>query len=1363
MGRKKTQLLTRDQYGRHVAVLRCAELIHAHGSETGPVELRQEDSRFSPWDDLTEIHRAGTGRETHVWQVKRQRERLSQEQLDPLLRTLGERTELVAHLALYHPVEVQDVGSLTSLDELCQRVRQPGFDGETATEWSATEGEWILFVQNLLEGSIEAAFRLFERLFVEPLGPAQQIKRQALVLLDRHFVEPTGVHDRLMTFFADYPDGAVRITHALLEKELRAFERHSSPGTATAASLKRAYLDAVVESYGRLSPLRFLSGRGGPNASGPRLSEIFAMPALRSSSEDEEPPRIPKKPTMTGNVFAPSEEEELPAPLLERGLARTDELRLVELLRDPQRLAERPLFLLEGGVGAGKSTILEHLLFVLAERAQQEPEAPLPVRIESRRLAHGLAEAVAHGVPPIDPRLLQAHLPGVIYLVDGLDEVDPRRSRKVQECLDELSRQSSTVAMVMVGRPSTTYVEVPDRTVRLRIAPWSRAQLDDFLEKWHQHDPERVTALSPLVRNQALLPVLSNPLTATFALLLAKEEPEALKNRASLFRGIVGRLFSDWVKHREPPEGAPRPSWATIAPAFRQLALESLKEGKEDLTQSDLRKHLGQEAIDRELEWIDEAHRWFGLLMYQEDGRYRFLLKGIAEHLAGAELLERGPQEMLAAAREKWAEEPVRHALGLGLERKGSQWVIDTLHKLLPGPRGVRVAELRPLLVAAQVSLDLGETGGSVVEPIAEALSTLLTLETSVWIQRVVGETVREMARVGGDGWDALFRRLLPRLLAQGEPAQWYAAQADQTCGWWLGALKHRDPNVRRVAVDRLSAWVDEPKIREALFQQLADETYSPFSEAPALRAGLALRRAARDENFRGLQPFLIQQASSGGQLLGGAAALALLPGEAPTPLLAKCLRKLHQGIWSYPVIVEELAASPERAAELEAVWMNWRSDTHDSRTMPLEPIVPRAGKLAPLSSWGRRQGLRAIGPAMARWSLAEWQHLGFLVKDHALTLALSEVAWDHPQGMEEWLRHSEAAWLTPDAELLLGEAAVRHLSLRTALLERWRMTQDESARSLFPGGALAALIAGGDEEAARVYAQWLHVTIWLRTGYESVFLSPTALRHPTVRPAAIERAMDIWKQFREGELKEGKRITLSGFVMASVLGALRPAWEDATDLRQELLRLAREGTGEDLTHALRVFSSPAYPRELEDILVARFEGLAEQNRADHLGHVGFWIDWAERASITARLQPALEKVRLWKSWHRFLATAALLPLQPGQARWLSQEVAQDWPDVWDLLFLRRSMLARLVHANIAAWHQRWREVMEPDAIPIRSVFELARILGPRLDPKQQKELYATLHARLGVLETYWIRDGRDPWDSVRLADLYARLRFEAE
>ena len=386
----------------------------------------------------------------------------------------------------------------------------------------------------------------------------------------------------------------------------------------------------------------------------------------------------------------------------------------------------------------------------------------------------------------------------------------------------------------------------------------------------------------------------------------------------------------------------------------------------------------------------------------------------------------------------------------------------------------------------------------------------LLTLETSVWFPQVTAEVVREMARLGGPCWDALIRRVAPHLQPRCSPAAWYLAQRDQGRDDWLEALKHRDDRVRRVALDQLAAWVDERKVRHALLDQLLDQTHPPFQEAPALRAGLVLRRATRDEFFQQTLPDLLELAENGGQLRGGAVALALRPGEAPAPLLVSCLHELAQGGMVYPEVLQELAAQPDGEAALGESWKDWRSAIMHPKES-VEPAKVGTDETPPLSEEGLRNLHRAIGPAVARWSPDERRQFGLLLTGKEVTRALCEAAWDHPQAMLERLEQSTDLWLSPDDELHLGEAAVRHPSLRAALLARWERCKDDHERSTFPGGALSALVARGDETAAEAYAQWLRTTFWLQGSFVSVFLSPAALRHPTVRPVAIERARDAW------------------------------------------------------------------------------------------------------------------------------------------------------------------------------------------------------------------------------------------------------------
>ena len=224
--------------------------------ESGPIELRQEDSRYAPWDDLTEIHREASGHQTqHVWQVKRQQEKLKREELGPLLKALHESPSVVAHFAFYRLVDIQKVGSLTQLSELCERVRRLGFDPDSALELSTAERSWLHFGRKLLGCSDVEVLALFSRLEVEELGEERLLQRRTRHLLERRFTEPDKAHDRLLTFLATHTDGAIRITAELLEKQvLEGLEQRLIPGTASVASLRADYLEAAIASYRRLSP-----------------------------------------------------------------------------------------------------------------------------------------------------------------------------------------------------------------------------------------------------------------------------------------------------------------------------------------------------------------------------------------------------------------------------------------------------------------------------------------------------------------------------------------------------------------------------------------------------------------------------------------------------------------------------------------------------------------------------------------------------------------------------------------------------------------------------------------------------------------------------------------------------------------------------------------------------------------------------------------------------------------------------------------------------------------------------------------------------------------------------------------------------
>ncbi|NPD28815.1 NACHT domain-containing protein [Corallococcus exiguus] len=1366
MSRNKAKLLKRDHYGRHLAAARCTELIVARLAEgPGPVELRVEDPRYAPWDDLTEVRQDALGHRTeHVWQVKRQLGPLKRGEMDGLRDALVTHPGVTCHLGLYTLVDLVGVGPLGALAELCERLREDALEPGPQLELSQPEKAWIAWLQERLRGTEQEVWDMLRRLEVHPLGPETDIRLNVISRLDRYFEDASGVQAKLLSFLAEHTDAAIPITYTLLERKvLQGFPQRLVSGSPSARSLQRAYLEAIIAGYQRLRPLRFLSGVGTPQEAGPRLAEVFAMPALQGTSEGISRMDPSERLSPAGTVFGTADDEgtpSIPSPPI-----RTGDVRLHELLRDDRQLAERPRFHLEGSVGTGKSTLLEHLSFLLAERARDEPVAPLPVRLDARELSKGLTRTVEQGHPSLDHRLLQAHPGGFIYLVDGLDEVEQGHARAVEGVLHELDQHRLTVGMVVAGRPLTTYVQVPAGFSRLQVVPWTRMQVEEFLGHWRQQDPRAVTALGGPERIHELLPMLVHPLTATFVLVLAHEDPRVLKSRAGLFQGIARKLFREWARARAARDGAPVPTWKDAAPALRMLALESVKTGREVLTLGELHRLFSREMSDEAPDWVETAHRRFGLLVRQPDTTYRFVLKGLAEHLAGAALLEEGrsPAELRALAVQRWAEEPIRHAIGLGAERHGEAWALEAIRALLPGSGSTRVDDIRPLRVAALAAMDLGTGSAVLKDAIVKPLCQFLTTDTSVWVQETVADVVRALALRGGIWRQALFQELQSALANPVSTSAWFAAQKEASRDQWLDLLRHRDSEARCVAIDKLASHVDDLEVRASLIEQMRDDSQPHFMVPPALRAALVLRHATRDASFAGFQPYIVDMLHMESGLMCGAAASALRPGEADTGLLVSGLKRLAGFGWVDVEVTQELAASPEGEAALDEGWPQWREAC---ASMPKESPVPEpaamwlGSRMPPRSRNTRRVVLQALRPAMEQDAGHSWVQ-GEQFQPESLTLEACAAAWQDPGAAIRWLQSSERLFLSQDAELILAEAVARHPSLRLALFERWKRQED---RSQFPGGALSKLVEQGDDEAATLYAEWLRVTIWLRMAFTSLIFWPTALRHRLVRPVAIEKAFNTWREFEEGTLQEGRRVLLSGNVMASVLGALRPAWEETTDLKARLFQLAREGDANGLTYALRAFATAPHPRELEAILVERFDLLSQQVREELPWLVSAWIEWASRASMVMPLQTSLERIRSWPHWQRYLATWALMEVQPERAAWLSSEDAKVWPAQWSSSFLRRSILERLVRAHPQAWKDRLLEVLDQDSLPVKAIFVLARELCSHLEASARKEVLDQLHVRLiKGAPPRWMKEGRDSGDSISFADIYARLLFEAD
>jgi len=360
----------------------------------------------------------------------------------------------------------------------------------------------------------------------------------------------------------------------------------STPPRLSESEQLAAYLDKVkaennVLRLGGISsdasdPQRRLAEAKNPGA----LSEVFI--SLRIDRYRGEPDE---------RALRGAQEREL--------LARPDreQLTALEALSDPK--AARAVLL--GVPGAGKTTVMRHLAFRLAE-AYLTPQTLqetlpawqagtlLPVVISLARLADALPARSERGMgvqvarfveqdlqansdtPSLAERLWrEARERGVLFLFDGLDEVAPDKRQVVKNAITDFLSTRGKCRAVVTCR---TY-SYGDEAWRLegwpafQLAPLSDDEQREFIRKWYdalvRNDPlaramyerkSKKLEKALLARDARQLQQISdNPLLLTLIAIIHTHREELPRSRVRIYEECVNLLLLRWQTRRQP--GAP--------------------------------------------------------------------------------------------------------------------------------------------------------------------------------------------------------------------------------------------------------------------------------------------------------------------------------------------------------------------------------------------------------------------------------------------------------------------------------------------------------------------------------------------------------------------------------------------------------------------------------------------------------------------------------------------------------------------------------------------------------------------------------------------------------------------------------------
>ncbi|MBE2270801.1 MAG: DUF4062 domain-containing protein, partial [Anaerolinea sp.] len=271
---------------------------------------------------------------------------------------------------------------------------------------------------------------------------------------------------------------------------------------------------------------------------------------------------------------------------------RTD--RDLSLLTAMETAERSDRLVLLGDPGSGKSTFVNYLTMGLSG-ALLDAESDWLARLERQGWTHGMAfpivvvlrdfaqsvdvtgEATASTLwQYIEREVVGKHAPdsaqalrvladrgGLLYLLDGLDEVPQERRGFVRDAIDRFAMTSPRGARLVLTCRILSYADPVYRVpafVEQTIAPLDESQIQQFVETWYtalialgsistETAAQRMGDLQAAIRQHGLVELASNPMLLTVMALVHNHLGTLPRETARLYHECVDLLLLKWRPH----------------------------------------------------------------------------------------------------------------------------------------------------------------------------------------------------------------------------------------------------------------------------------------------------------------------------------------------------------------------------------------------------------------------------------------------------------------------------------------------------------------------------------------------------------------------------------------------------------------------------------------------------------------------------------------------------------------------------------------------------------------------------------------------------------------------------------------------
>jgi cellulose biosynthesis protein BcsQ len=287
-----------------------------------------------------------------------------------------------------------------------------------------------------------------------------------------------------------------------------------------------------------------------------------------------------------------------------------------------------------------------------------------------------------------------------LFLVDGLDAIDPKSRKIVVDSLADLMTRYRGNKLVLSSRPHG--IEGPAATrlgkFLIRILPLNTSQRDQFIKNWFDYayaigsQTGHKTAedmIGEISAHPATAALTENPLMLTAVCMLYHDGKELPGQRAELYRKFIYSLlykrFEDYEKvleyletfahamHTRGTRSADR--------AFAVTVMEGVFRRQDAGTEKEYRKRLEKT--------FDEIEQKCGLLKF-EDGQYLFWHLTFQEFLTAVCLVD-NHTDYTAAIRDYWGDEHYKEVIQLYigyLSIENKKWANEIIRQAVTREEG---------------------------------------------------------------------------------------------------------------------------------------------------------------------------------------------------------------------------------------------------------------------------------------------------------------------------------------------------------------------------------------------------------------------------------------------------------------------------------------------------------------------------------------------------------------------------------------------------------------------------------------------------------------------------------------------------